>query len=167
MAVIKRLKDWYKNWERRRWVNKQPLYLVTPTQPKAPRGIRNNNPGNIRHGEKWKGRRPLQDDIEFVQFSDVKYGIRAMVRILRTYKKKYKIDTIYGLVSRWAPSNENDTQAYIRHVAANTGIPAREKIDLESPEILQKVLPALILHENGTQPYSEEVINTGIALGLI
>jgi len=89
-----------------------------------PRGIRNNNPLNIRRsGDKWQGLKALQEDREFFQFSEMEWGWRAAFRILcNTYYNKYKLRTIRAIVSRWAPNNENNTAAYIRHVSDYTGI---------------------------------------------
>ena len=91
---------------------------------KEPRGIRNNNPLNIRRsGDKWQGLRALQEDREFFQFSGMEWGWRAAFRILcNTYYNKYKLRTIRDIVSRWAPAKENNTAAYIRHVSDYTGI---------------------------------------------
>ncbi len=91
---------------------------------KEPRGIRNNNPLNIRRsGDKWQGLRALQEDRAFCQFSTMEYGWRAAFVILcKTYYVKYKLRTIRDIVSRWAPANENNTAAYIRHVSDYTGI---------------------------------------------
>ena len=89
-----------------------------------PRGIRNNNPLNIRRsGDKWQGLKTLQEDREFFQFETIELGWRAAFVILcKTYYGKYKLRTIRGIVSRWAPAKENDTPAYIRHVSDYTGI---------------------------------------------
>ena len=91
---------------------------------KEPRGIRNNNPLNIRRsGDKWQGLRALQEDRAFCQFSTMEYGWRAAFVILcKTYYGKYKLRTIRDIVSRWAPAKENNTAAYIRHVSDYTGI---------------------------------------------
>jgi hypothetical protein len=91
---------------------------------KEPRGIRNNNPLNIRRsGDRWQGLRALQEDRAFCQFSTMEYGWRAAFVILcKTYYVKYKLRTIRDIVSRWAPANENNTAAYIRHVSDYTGI---------------------------------------------
>ena len=104
-----------------------------------PRGIRNNNPLNIRLSkDKWQGQinpsgnanvndndnnSSLKGDAEFVQFYTMEYGWRAAFVILcRTYYGKYKLRTIRDIVSRWAPAKENNTEAYIRHVSDYTGI---------------------------------------------
>jgi hypothetical protein len=93
------------------------------------RGIRNNNPLNIRRSkDKWQGLRTLQEDKEFFQFSEMKYGWRAAFVILcRTYYKKYGLKTISDIIYRWAPPKENNTAAYIRRVSDYISIgPDRE-----------------------------------------
>ena len=86
------------------------------------RGIRNNNPGNIRHGIDWDGLDKDQSkDEEFSQFSTPEYGIRAMFKILKTYNDKYNLNTIEGIINRWAPPIENDTEAYINFVSSKVG----------------------------------------------
>ena len=104
-----------------------------------PRGIRNNNPLNIRKSaDRWKGQinpsgngnvngngnnSSPKGDAEFVQFYSMEYGWRAAFVILcRTYYGKYGLKTIRDIVSRWAPAKENNTEAYIRHVSDYTGI---------------------------------------------
>ena len=88
------------------------------------RGIRNNNPLNIRRsGDNWQGLRTLQEDREFCQFSSMAYGWRAAFVILcKTYYGKYKLKTIRALITRWAPPKENNTEAYIRRVTDRIGI---------------------------------------------
>ena len=103
------------------------------------RGIRNNNPLNIRRSkDKWQGQvnpsgngningngnnsSPMGES-EFCQFYSMEYGWRAAFVILcRTYYGKYGLKTIRDIVSRWAPAKENNTEAYIRHVSDYTGI---------------------------------------------
>lgn len=123
------------------------------------RGIRNNNPGNIRWGDDWKGLVPegQRTDKSFCQFKAPEFGIRAMIIILRNYQSKYGLKTITGIIKRWAPPNENDTQAYIRSVAQATGTDADKPIDLTDSRKLFPLLQAIIKHENGTQPYEYDV----------
>ena len=102
---------------------------------KLPRGIRNNNPLNIRLSiDKWQGQinanvndndnnSSPNGESDFCQFYTMEYGWRAAFVILcRTYYGKYKLRTIRDIVSRWAPAKENNTPAYIRHVSDYTGI---------------------------------------------
>lgn len=86
-----------------------------------PRGIRNNNPLNIRIGNKWKGLKTPNTDGAFDQFISVYWGYRAAFVILRNYIKKHKCNTVRKIISRFAPSNENNTAAYIKTVCKKTG----------------------------------------------
>lgn len=141
----------------------------------TPRGIRNNNPGNIRWSkDQWKGLLPKDQatDKSFCVFRTPEYGIRAMARVLRKYTQypgipnvgNPKIDTVREVISRWAPPNENDTESYIQAVAKNVGVSANSPIDLFDNAIMVKVLKAIIAHENGQQPYTDAQIISGINL---
>ena len=79
-------------------------------------GIRNNNPGNIRKGEPWKGLACVQDDPDFCVFKSMHWGVRALVITLRTYVVVHKLHTIEQIIGRWAPTNENHTALYIQFV---------------------------------------------------
>lgn len=128
------------------------------------RGIRLNNPGNIEKGAKWRGLAPDRDS-RFCTFVQPEYGIRAICRILRTYQKKHGINTIKGVISRWAPHHENPTDAYAANVAKWSGIPADKEVDLTAPSVLIPVIAGIIRQENGVQPYPEHVIRKGVEMG--
>ncbi|MFC0140627.1 structural protein [Erwinia mallotivora] len=130
------------------------------------RGIRNNNPGNIRWGDEWKGLVPetQRTDKSFCQFKSAEYGIRAMIIILRNYQCKHGLSTISGIINRWAPTNENDTQSYINSVAKATGVDPHKRIDTSDSRFMMKLLQAIIHHENGDQPYSFDVFVKAIDL---
>lgn len=81
------------------------------------RGIRNNNPANIRRGCNWKGLTEKQTDKEFCQFTTMTWGVRALLVTLRTYVVKYHIHTVREIITRWAPpSDGNNTEKYIEFV---------------------------------------------------
>lgn len=81
------------------------------------RGIRNNNPANIRRGCKWKGLIRQQKDREFCQFVTMTWGVRALLVTLRTYVVKHHLHTVREIITRWAPpSDGNNTEAYIKFV---------------------------------------------------
>lgn len=131
----------------------------------AARGIRNKNPGNIRHGSsKWQGMSAEQTDSEYIQFDNAKYGIRAMTKLLRNYQTRYGLNTVHGLISRWAPPNENITAAYIEAVSKRTGYKPAAYLRLSDPNTIYELVNAIIHHENGHVPYSRETIEAGIAL---
>lgn len=127
-----------------------------------PRGIRNNNPLNIRIGNNWQGETSANGDGEFEQFNTPEMGIRAAARTLKNYRDIHGLKTIEEIVSRWAPSSENNTSAYVASVEQKTGI-ARDSILGDSDYI--DVIKAMIYHENGEQPYSEQTILDGFQMG--
>lgn len=81
------------------------------------RGIRNNNPANIRRGCNWKGMAKVQTDREFCQFYTMTWGVRALLVTLRTYVVKHHLHTVREIITRWAPpSDGNNTEKYIEYV---------------------------------------------------
>lgn len=131
---------------------------------KAPRGIRNNNPGNIdRTNERWQGMSADQSaDERFVVFDSAEWGIRALTKVLRNYGLRHDINSVRGVIERWAPSVENNTEAYINQVASALGVNPDQIIDLQDPDTLQPLVTAIIKHENGQQPYTAELIRKGV-----
>jgi hypothetical protein len=137
-------------------------------QKDKPRGIRNNNPGNlVKTSIKWKGKvTPSENpDSRFEQFINIPFGIRAMALDISNDIKKGK-DTLRTLINEYAPPNENDTTAYINAVSKQTGITADAKIKT-TPEILAALIAAKIRVENGaaaSKYISPEDIAAGIEL---
>lgn len=124
-----------------------------------PRGIRNNNPGNlVLTSIAWKGKVPVAQntDKKFEQFTKPLWGIRAMFMDVRGDIEKDGLSTIRKLITAYAPPHENDTAAYIKSVVNQVGIGADTKIQ---PGSYLKLLKAIIQHENGKQPYSDALIN--------
>ena len=152
---------------------------------KLPRGIRNNNPLNIRlSSDKWQGQINRKGNIDgnsslsseraggeavFCQFSSMEYGWRAAFVILcKTYYGKYKLRTIRDIVSRWAPAKENNTPAYIRHVSDYTGIgPDRDLGDPQThPTNWLLIGYAMAVMENGkTLPPIPMIKGFSLAIG--
>lgn len=128
------------------------------------RGIANCNPGNIKKSaDKWQGLADEQNDPTFFTFKDASWGIRAAVIILISYYDKENLDTISGIISRWAPPSENDTISYIKAVCIDTVFTADKKLNLHEYVDIYPLIKAIIHHENGQQPYTEEIINMGLA----
>lgn len=128
------------------------------------RGVRNNNPTNIRKGDNWDGLSTKQTDDSFCVFDDVKFGIRAFCKLILNYKKFYSIDTINGIVNRFAPSSENDTRSYVEHLCLRLGKKEDESLDLYNSEVMLELVKAVIKHECGSIPYSDTEIKAGMAL---
>jgi hypothetical protein len=115
-------------------------------------GIRNNNPGNLRPGDSWKGM--VGTNKNFIVFENVAYGLRALAIDL-TNKRKRGLDTITKIISVYAPPSENNTVSYIKAVSDFFDIPADQKISLNQ-DTLKKFMRAIIIHENG--PANAEII---------
>lgn len=127
------------------------------------RGIRNNNPGNIkRSNDKWQGLSADQNDPVFFQFDTVEYGIRAMLKILTNYRKKYGLSTVRQIIDRWAPEIENPTSKYQEFVAKELGVGLDEQIDVFMRRI--DLAKAITQFENGVNPYSQQTFEAAEAL---
>lgn len=119
-------------------------------QTNQPRGLRNNNPGNIRHNsDRFDFELQPAADPAFKQFRTPAYGYRAMFVILRNYRKLYGLDTIRKIITRWAPPKENDTAAYIATVSALSGILADQPVNIDDPEQMIPIVAAMSQVENG------------------
>lgn len=120
--------------------------MVTTTA--LPRGIRNQNPGNIRKTKiAWKGKVPSPDG-EFEQFISPEMGIRAIAKdILTGYRRGD--DTVAKIIAAWAPPSENNTAAYVKTVAAHVGVLPDQVIDVDSWAIMRPLVEAIIRVENG------------------
>ena len=118
-----------------------------------PRGIRNNNPLNIRKSkDKWKGLSLTQNDPSFCQFETLEYGWRAAFYLLtRTYYHKYRLYTIRSIISKWAPPCENNSKAYVENVSRLTGIDPDEPIGIPSDRPARWIAlgMAMAIQENG------------------
>lgn len=135
------------------------------------RGVRNNNPGNIRHGKaNWQGKAADQPDKSFVKFTEPRYGIRAIAVTLITYHDKRvaedgtQIDTITDVIRRWAPAIENDTDAYIAYVGNRHPKGALGQLDLHRYEDLFPLVEAIIAFENAGHKYPKDVVDAGLRL---
>lgn len=128
-----------------------------------PRGLRNNNPGNIRKtSTNWKGE-VEGTDAAFETFDSMELGVRALAVNLKTYQSRYGLRTIRQLINRWAPPNENDTSSYVRAVALACGVSADADFPLDAGDNLYNLTTAIIRHENGVS-LAADVIRTGVNL---
>ena len=115
----------------------------------VPRGIRNNNPLNIRIGNTWLGERQNPTDPAFEEFVSIEYGYRAAFCILRRYIRRYKRQTITDIISTWAPPSENATQRYIDFVTNKMGIAPDVPINFEDKETMTQLVAAMQMMECG------------------
>ncbi|WP_288076471.1 structural protein P5 [Pseudomonas sp.] len=146
-----------------------------------PRGIRNNNPGNIDFNPRndWVGQLGLELQVgraapRFARFDKPENGIRALGKLLINYRGKDGmlgvggpgIDTVRETISRWAPGNENDTEAYIAAVASKLGVAANAVINIKNPRTLRIIVGSIIAHENANYRYPDAVFEEGLRRAL-
>lgn len=123
-------------------------------QVKVPRGIRNNNPLNIKKGCNWKGERPIQSDPVFEEFQTMQLGIRAALRLMRNHITGYKgtrpkMNTLKKLIAVWAPPTENSTTRYVDYVSAQVGLSPSDIIDPDNRALMCKIARAMAHVECG------------------
>ena len=122
------------------------------------RGMRNNNPGNIRlSATRFKGEVVPSMDSAFKQFSAGEYGYRAIFVLIDTYARRYGLTTIRKMISRYAPPTENFTDGYVRFVCRRSGIGADERVDSRSPRDMVPIVAAMAEIENGENPSSDDI----------
>ena len=117
---------------------------------KTPRGLRNNNPLNIRRSaDRWQGLSAQQTDKAFFQFRTLAYGFRAAFKTIRTYMVKHGCTNITRIIMRWAPPNENNTSAYVAKVSQMSGIHPTEPLDFNDSGQMIALVRAMAYVENG------------------
>lgn len=121
----------------------------------TPRGIRNNNPGNIEWianaASRWRGM--IDSDGRFGIFDSAANGVRAIGGELKASIRKGQ--TIRQAIYEWAPPHENDTGAYVNVVARGAGAAPDDRLTVA---MLPAVALAIIKHENGQQPYDPALV---------
>ncbi|MPY23923.1 hypothetical protein [Shewanella sp. YLB-07] len=151
-------------WENTATSSTQPN---TGSTMRMPRGLANNNPLNIRENDRvdydWLGESIVDNDESFEVFDTPFYGIRAAARILKTYRDKRGLNTVEGIINRWAPTHENPTPEYANFVANRAGVSVQQPLSMAD---YPKVIGAMIHFENGYNPYDETLINSATAQGL-
>lgn len=130
---------------------------AAPAGSGATRGLRNNNPGNIRYGDFAKKMGATgKDDKGFAVFGDMQSGSNAGLELLKSYMRR-GYDTIESIISRWAPSNENNTAAYIAAVSKTLGVGSKQKLNGQQ---LAELSQAIYSHENG--PAYRKMVGAGM-----
>lgn len=116
-----------------------------------PRGLRNNNPLNIRHSSsKWQGMSAVQTDRQFVQFRSLAYGFRAAFKTIHTYMTKYGLCCVKQIVSRWAPPEDhNNTAVYIMKVCETSHLEPEQMLHWSNESEMVYLVQAMAYVECG------------------
>ena len=123
-----------------------------------PRGIRNNNPLNIRIGNSWRGEVENPTDKDFEQFQTMFWGLRAGFVLLKRYITRYRLNTIEKIISRWAPNNENHTEDYIELVCKLMGYGRSDILSWNDENDMTKLVFAMCFVENGQHVDGSEIV---------
>ena len=136
-----------------------PSYYLNKS---VPRGIRNNNPGNLRHGQSWEGLSSEQPDAAFDTFNTPEFGVRAMWTDVYGDVFTDGLNNLNKLMNEYAPSSENDTESYIRSISQATGIDPKKNLTAQD---LRRLLPEMIRVENGDYfGFTQDVVDRGISI---
>ena len=124
----------------------------------TPRGIRNNNPLNIRLSkDRWQGQIAPSlsgragGEASFCQFQTMQYGYRAAFKLLKTYIEKHHCRTIRFIINRWAPPKENNTNAYLKRVVEISGLNPDAVIAFKQKQNMIDLAYAMTIVENGVR----------------
>ncbi len=129
---------------------------------RQPRGFRNNNPLNIEYSKNnnWDGQTGVEPKGRFAQFSHMKYGVRAGAKLLKRYMNTYGLRTVHGIINKWAPAVENDSNHYATTVAKRMGVDPFELIHVED---INDLIYQMVKFECG-EYLPEDLIDEGCAL---
>lgn len=149
-----------------------PPSLITnddmQTDPKLPRGYRNNNPLNIDYNvrNQWKGQLGIEPESpkykqRFALFSSMPYGYRAALVLMRNYIKNYGLNTIFEIINRWAPSEDNNYPvSYAKNVCRiinekwGSSVTPDTVVARNDKDTLTKMAYAMSIIENGNTEYT-------------
>jgi hypothetical protein len=130
--------------------------------PNDPRGIRNNNPLNLEYAP---GQGASTSDGRFGIYPTMEEGVAAAARQIQQYRSRYGLNTISGIVGRWAPAGENNTNAYVASVSKAMGVGPNVPLNLNDPAVMSALIAAMSQVENG-RALDPGVVRRGVAGGL-
>lgn len=134
-----------------------PTSTVAVPRGGVPVGVRNNNPGNLRQ---W-GDMP-RDSRGYAVFPTAEAGLAAAIKNLQAQQSVHGLNTVQGIISKWAPSSENNTAAYISDVTKRTGFAPNQKLNLDDPKTVAPLISGIVRHEGNSAAYSDEMIERAV-----
>lgn len=124
---------------------------------KLPRGLRLNNPGNLRiSGDVWVGEVTTTDK-SFKQFRSIKYGYRAMIKLLQNYSRLFGCRTLRQMINRYAPPSENHTDNYLKVISSRTGVLPDATVAINNQDEMCRIVAAMSFVENGVEPNMQDI----------
>jgi len=126
-----------------------------------PRGIMNNNPGNLN----FAGQKGAHSSGRYAAFGSMKEGVAALVRQIGLYIHRGK-DTIRKIITTYAPPGENNTAAYIRAVSQFMGVSPDQPLSMGNAKQIEALVRAISIHENGGKYLSDDTVNAGYQMAV-
>ncbi len=130
-----------------------------------PRGIRNNNPGNLNYvGQNGA---TLEDHAtpRFARFNSAFEGFAALGKQIKAYYNGtskaagyQKLQSVEDIISRFAPASENNTQAYINKLSKMLGVGRGDSLNIQDPQVLATLMNGITQIENGKNPYAPDMV---------
>ncbi|WP_434627655.1 hypothetical protein [Chromobacterium sp. CV08] len=130
-----------------------------------PRGVRNNNPGNLQFVGQAGAVKEAGAGGRFAVFETPEAGLNAMAKQLVRYGNS-GLTSVQSIIRKWAPSSENNTAAYAAAVAKRMGVGANQSLDMGRPEVIRSLMDAMIVRENGYNPYARQMLDASAAAGV-
>lgn len=136
------------------------------------RSFRNNNFGNLAFANQ-KGAR-LEDanakgERRFAKFDTPEEGMRALAKQITSYSNGtskavgyQKLNTVESIIAKYAPANENNTQAYIANLSKSLGVSTDQQLDLSNPQVMTKMIRGIATIEGGNPQVTDKFIEDAI-----
>ncbi|MFV9038960.1 lytic transglycosylase [Serratia fonticola] len=135
------------------------------TSANDPRGIRNNNPGNLNFVGQSGAQLEDHATPRFAKFKTAFDGFAALGKQIKAYYTGtskaagyQKLQSVEDIISRFAPPSENNTQAYINKLSKTLGVGRGETLNIHDPQVLATLMNGITQIENGKNPYAPEMV---------
>ncbi len=135
--------------------NEPNYFLPTNRKGAAPKSVRNNNPTNLRYISSAPFTGQTKNDAGYGVYSTALLGARAGFRNLQNYFTRDGLDTVRGIVSKWAPTSENPTSAYITFVAQQLSVSPDQALTYQTHA--RSLIKAMARFEAGYQPFNDQL----------
>lgn len=145
----------------------KPKNGTAPVSPSSGTGTtraeRNNNPGNLNYAGQTGAVLEDGSNARFAKFGSTAEGVSALAKQLQRYGDR-GLDTISKIINKYAPSSENNTQAYIDALSKRLGVSGDQKLDLNDSSTLTGLIKGIARHEAGSEYLSDSDLMTGLSM---
>lgn len=127
------------------------------------RAERNNNPGNLNFVGQAGATLEGGNNARFAKFGSTAEGVSALAKQLQRYGER-GLDTVSKIINKYAPSSENNTQAYIDALSKRLGVSGDQRLDLSDSNTLTGLIKGIARHEAGSDYLSDSDVMTGLSM---